>query len=415
MGTSVGVGCSLHKNPVDAGKEAALKALQQGNITKPDFVFVFATVGYNQQLLIQTIRETTFGAPLSGCSGEGVIAQGMVAETNFGVCVMAIASDELSFANVCVKEIAQGVDLAGERLAAEIRPLLAQDSIACFLFVDGLVFDFDPFREAFEKSLKYPGHLPLFGGLAADNWSVRKTYQYHDDEVFSRGISCVLMSGNGGVAWGINHGCVPIGTKRTITRSKGNIIYEIDGIPALEALKEYIEEDSEGQWNKMMLNLCLGFKTPEHLKGHYEEFIVRYMMDKDDREGYVTIQSDVKDGAEFWFVRRDKELIRNGLQAISRQIREKIGNRKPQFVLQFECMGRGKAVFREQEKIELQRSLQADTGPDLPWIGFYSYGEIGPISTYNCIHNFTSVVAAVYHNGQAAEVALVGDELAGFP
>ena len=396
MGTSVGVGYSLHKNPVDAGKEAALKALQQGNMARPDFVFVFATIGYNQQVLIQTVREATSRAPLSGCSGEGIITQGMVAETNFGVCVMAIASDELRFNNVRVKEIGSGVDQAGRGLAAELQPLLAADSIAGFLFVDGLVFDFDPFREAFEKSLSRETPLPLFGGLAADNWAARKTYQYHDDEVFSQGISCVLVSGQGKVSWGVSHGCVPIGTKRTITRSKGNIIYEIDGVPALEALKDYVEEGSESQWNKMTLNLCLGFKTPEHIKKEYGECFVRYMMDKNDREGYVTIQSDVTDGTELWIVRRDKDLIREGLRDISRQIREKGGTGKPKFVLQFECMGRGKVVFREQEKGELLQSLQEDIGADLPWIGFYTYGEIGPISSYNCIHNFTAIVAAVY-------------------
>ena len=154
MGTSVGVGYSVHRNPEEAGKEAALKALERKGPGKPDFVFVFATVGYNQQVLIRTIRETTSGAPLSGCSGEGIITQGMVAETNFGVCVMAISSDELRFDNVRVKEIAREADLAGERLAAELKPLLTADSIACFLFIDGLVFDFDPFRAAFEKSLQ---------------------------------------------------------------------------------------------------------------------------------------------------------------------------------------------------------------------------------------------------------------------
>ena len=396
MGTSVGVGFSLHKNPAEAGKEAALQALQQGGMEKPDFVFAFATVGYNQQVLLQAIREATSRAPLSGCSGEGIITQGMVAETNFGVCVMAIASDELRFANVRVKEITREFRLAGERLAAEIRPLLAPDSIACFLFVDGLVFDFDPFREAFEKSLQHDRPLPLLGGLAADNWATRKTFQYHDDEIFSRGISCVLMSGAGNVAWGVNHGCVPIGVKRTITRSKGNIIYEIDGIPALDALKEYIEEEPDTQWNKMMLNLCLGFKTEQHIKEGYGEFFVRYMMDKNDQEGYVTIQSDVKDGTDFWIVRRDKELIRDGLQVISRQIRETLGERKPKFVLHFECVGRGKVVFREHEKLALIKTLQREIGSDIPWIGFYTYGEIAPVSSYNCIHNFTAVVAVVY-------------------
>ena len=396
MGTSVGVGFSLQKNPVDAGKEAAIQAMQQGGISKPDFVFVFATIGYNQQVLIQTIREATKGAPLSGCSGEGIITQGMVAETNFGVCVMAITSDELRFSNVRVKEIATGVEQAGGGLATELQPLLAHDNIACFLFVDGLIFDFDPFRAAFEKTLQRETPLPLFGGLAADNWATRETFQYHNDEVFSKGLSCVLLSGRGQVAWGVSHGCVPIGTKRTITRSKGNIIYEIDGMPALEALKDYVEEGSESQWNKMTLNLCLGFKTPEHLKKEYGEFIVRYMMDKDDQEGSVTIQSDVTDGTELWIVRRDKDLIREGMQTISHQIKDMTGKEKPKLVMQFECMGRGKVVFREQEKIDLLRSLQEEVGADLPWIGFYSYAEIGPVSGYNCIHNFTSVLLAVY-------------------
>jgi hypothetical protein len=396
MGTSVGVGYSLHRNPADAGKEAALKALQQGNIAKPDLVLVFATIGYDQQVLIRTIRESTSGAPLSGCSGEGIITQGLVAETNFGVCVMAIASDEIRFSNVCVKDLGLGAGPAGERLAAELRPLLAQDSSACFLFIDGLVFDFDPFREAFEKYLDREKPLPLFGGLAADNWAARKTYQYHNDETFSQGISCVLMSGAVNVAWGVNHGCVPIGTRRTITRSKSNVIYRIDGMPALDALKEYVEEGSESQWNKLTLNLCLGFKTPEHIERDYGEFFVRYIMDKNDREGYVTIQSDVEEGSELWIVRRDKELIREGLQSISRQIRARLGDNKPKFVLQFECMGRGKVLFRDQEKVELLRLLQEDIGTDLPWIGFYTYGEIGPISGYNCIHNFTAVVVVVY-------------------
>lgn len=396
MGMSVGVGCSVHRNPEEAGKEASHKALAQKGAGRPDFVFAFATVGYNQRILIRTIREAMSGAPLSGCSGEGIITQGMAAETNFGVCVMAISSDELRFDNVRVMNIAQRAGPAGERLAAELKPLLAADSIACFLFVDGLVFDFDPFREEFEKTLQGK-QLPLFGGLAADNWTVKKTYQYHNDEVFSEGMSCVLMSGSGSIASGISHGCVPVGTRRTITRSKGNIIYEIDGLPALEALKDYTEEDWRTQWNKLSLNLCLGFRTPEPMREEYGEFVVRYMVGKDDREGYVIIQSDVRPGTEFWMVRRDKELIRNGLQTISRQIKEKkSGGRTPGFVMQFECMGRGKVVFREQEKIELISSLQKDIGEDIPWIGFYTYGEIGPVAHYNCIHNFTAVVAAVY-------------------
>lgn len=396
MGTSAGVGYSVHRNSAEAGKEAALKALERSGLAKPDFVFVFATVGYNQQMLISSVRQATSHAPLCGCSGEGIITQETVTESNFAVCVMVIASDELRFTTASVKDIGPQADSAGARLATQLNPLLSSDSIACFIMADGLQFNFDPFLAAFEGALAHDSRLPVFGGLAADNWASSRTYQYHDDEVFSGGISCALMSGSADIAWGVNHGCVPVGTKRTITRSKGNIIYEIDGVPALEALKDYFEEDWESQWNKVSLNLCLGFKTPERIRNGYEEYMIRYMMGKNDQEGYVTIQSDVAEGTELWLVRRDKELITSGLKSISRQIKETLAGRKPKFILQFECVGRGKVVFRESEKVELISSLQRDIDPDTPWIGFYSYGEIGPIESYNCFHNYTSVVAAVY-------------------
>jgi hypothetical protein len=396
MGTLAGVGYSIHRNPAEAGKEAALTALAQGGLAKPDFVFVFATVGYDQQLLIRSIREATSNAPLSGCSGEGIITQEMLNETNFAVAVMVISSDELRFNHACVKEIGRSADIAGESLAGQINSFLTADAIACFLMPDGLTFNFDPFLTAFEAGLKGDTRLPIFGGLASDNWESKMTYQYHDDEVFSGGISCVLMSGKGDIAWGVNHGCVPLGSKRTITRSRGNIIYEIDGVPALEVLQEYMEADLVGQWNKLSLNLCLGFKTPEHIRQGYEEYIIRYMVGKNDEEGSVTIQSEVTDGTELWIVRRDKELITDGLQAIAGQIKDKTGARKPKFVLQFECMGRGKVVFRDSEKIALIGSLQQEIGADIPWIGFYTYGEIGPVIGYNFFHNFTAVIAAVY-------------------
>ena len=160
--------------------------------------------------------------------------------------------------------------------------------------------------------------------------------------------------------------------------------------------KEYVEADWKEQWNKVSLNLCLGFKTPEPIRKEYGDYVVRYMMGKNDREGSVTIQSDVNDGTEFWLVGRDKELIRNGIEVISHQIYQKAGDSRPKFIMQFECMGRGRVVFREQERADLIRSLQEQVGTDIPWIGFYTYGEIGPVSGYNCIHNFTAVVTAVF-------------------
>ena len=48
MATKAGVGMSYHHNPNVAGREAAQQALQKAGLSKPDFVFVFGSIGYDQ-------------------------------------------------------------------------------------------------------------------------------------------------------------------------------------------------------------------------------------------------------------------------------------------------------------------------------------------------------------------------------
>ena len=64
-------------------------------LSKPDFVFMFATVGYDQRSLLQAMREATGSAPLSGCSAGGTISGDDADESNYSVVVMAISSEEL--------------------------------------------------------------------------------------------------------------------------------------------------------------------------------------------------------------------------------------------------------------------------------------------------------------------------------
>jgi hypothetical protein len=59
MATRAGVGMSHHHNPSVAGREAAEQALRNAGISKPEFVFMFASVGYDQHSLLRAVRETT--------------------------------------------------------------------------------------------------------------------------------------------------------------------------------------------------------------------------------------------------------------------------------------------------------------------------------------------------------------------
>src|SRR5215217_7590986 len=99
MTTTAAVGMSRHHNPNVAGREAAEQALLKADVDEPDFVFMFASIGYDQPSLLRAVRETTGGAPLSSCSVEGTIAAEDADESNFSVVVTAISSDELLWHN----------------------------------------------------------------------------------------------------------------------------------------------------------------------------------------------------------------------------------------------------------------------------------------------------------------------------
>jgi hypothetical protein len=395
MGTLVGVGMSHHHNPKQAGKEAVEQAMRTGDIRTPDFVFMFASVGYNQQVLIDTVNQASGGAPLSGCSGEGIISLGEADESNFSVATMVIQSDELVFKNAYATSLKQNSGLCGEKIARDLITCINNETIGMFVFADGLTLNFDRFKNALEGNLKLDRFIPMFGGAAGDNWEMKRTYQYCNSRVISDGAVCTLMSGKAQITWLVSHGCVPIGAEHEITRCEGNTIYEIDSMPVLEVFKEYLDEEEINNWSRAVVNLCLGFKAPATMEG-YDEYLIRFMPTRDDAKGFITISTEAENGTKFWMTRRDQEKIANGMRNAASHIKEAIGDRRIKMVFHFDCAGRGKVVFRDQQKNQLLKELQEKVGSSIPWIGFYTYGEIGPVGTQNHFHNYTAIISAVY-------------------
>src|SRR5215207_8134734 len=246
------VGMRRHHNPNVAGREAAERALQKAGVSKPDFVFMFGSIGYDQRSLVQAVRETTGEAPLTGCSADGTIDGDDADESNFSVVVTALSSDDLLWHNGLATGLEADPRAVGTRVAKDLLPHLSTETIGLFVFPDG-VKDFvvptenlvDNFFGGLEENLPSERFLPLWGGGANANFNMASPpYQYCDDEIVSDGVSYALLSGNARASWAISHCLIPIGGERKVTRSQGNVIYEIDGKPALEVLKEYLPEDA---------------------------------------------------------------------------------------------------------------------------------------------------------------------------
>ena len=398
MATRAGVGMSRHHNPNLAGREAAEQALKKAGIVEPDFVFMFASIGYDQRSLLRTVREATGGVPLTGCSAEGTINGEEADESGFSVVVTTISSDDLQWTNGIARRLEDDARAVGQQVAQDLLPHLSADTIGLFVFPDGLItLTLESFFAGLEENLSTLQFLPLWGGGAGNNLdTVGPTYQYCDDEVISGGISYALLSGKAQASWAISHGLVPIGGERIVTRSKGNVIYEIDDKPAVEVLKEYLPEQAlteERDWMRYAISLALCFRAPSHMKD--EEYVVRGVPALRMADGSIIVQTEVSEGTSVWFSSRDKEKMITGLDRMARQIKEQLGGEKPKLVFQFECLTRGKTMLREQEKLQILKRFRQYVDPEAPWAGFYTIGEIGPVEKHNDLHLFTSVVLAL--------------------
>src|SRR5215204_146887 len=374
MTTRAGVGMSRHHNPNIAGREAADQALQKAGVQRPDFVFVFASIGYDQHSLVRAVRESTGGAPLTGCSAEGTIDGVDADESNFSVVVTAISSDELLWTNGIVRGLVDDSRAVGEQVAQDLVPHLSADTIGLFVFPDGrLDFDvgtdnLDNFFAGLEENLPDERFLPLWGGGANDSFDMEGYYyQYCDSEVISGGVSYALLSGKAQAGWAISHGCIPIGGERKVTRSQGHVIYEIDGKPAVEVLKEYLPEGTltdDRDWWRYAISLALCFRAPSYMKD--EEYVVRGMPSVSMADGSITVQTEVPEGTSVWLSSRDKEKVSTGFDRMAAQIKEQLGGERPKLVFQFECATRGKMMFREQEKLKILEHFRQSLDPDAP-------------------------------------------------
>jgi hypothetical protein len=398
MATKAGVGMSRHHNPNVAGREAAEQALKKAGVAnKPDFVFMFASTGYDQHSVLRAVRETTGGAPLTGCSAEGTINGEDADESGFSVVVTAISSEELRWTNGIATGLSADSRAVGKRLAQELVPHLSADTIGLFVFPDGRIDILNNFFAGLEGNLPSERFLPLWGGGAGNFFNLRQPpYQYCDDEVISDGVSYALLSGRARASWAISHCLIPIGGERIVTRSQGNVIYEIDGKPAAEVLKEYLPENAltdERDWMRYAVSLALCFRAPSYIKD--EEYVVLGAPSVNLSDGSITVQTEVQEGTSVWFSSRDKEKLATGLDRMARKIKDQLEGDQPKIVFQFECATRGKMMLRDQEKLQFLRQLRQSIDPTVPWAGFYTWGEIGTVEEHNDRHLYTSVVLAL--------------------
>jgi small ligand-binding sensory domain FIST len=318
-----------------------------------------------------------------GCSGGGVIGGGEEIERAPGVTLVAARLPDVHLTTFHVTDPLPDLDgppdawerLVGMRLQEEPQFVLLADpfSVRAEALLAGLDY-------AFPSS-------PKIGGLASGATSPGLNALFLDDEVFTDGAVGVALSGNVVVDTLVAQGCRPVGELMRVTRCEGNILYELDGRPAFEAVQELFATLDEYDRRLAGTALFVGVLMDEFREEpRVGDFLIRNLIGADPRRGVLAVGEYLQEGMRVRFHLRDADTSAEDLHTMLKGY-EKTSPETLSGALLFSCLGRGEGLYGLPN---FDTGVFREHLGDVPVGGFFCNGEIGPVRGNTFLHGYTS-------------------------
>jgi hypothetical protein len=264
-----------------------------------------------------------------------------------------------------------------------INELTATDLQHAFALSDGLSVN----GSDFASGLNLAG-IPVTGGLAGDGTRFASTWVMADGPATQNRIAVIGFYGAIEVKSGCAAGWREFGAERLVSRSSGNIVYEIDQQPALEIYAKYL--------GNMAADLpSSGLRFPLSIRANEKEkAVIRTLLAVDPIGQSLTFAGDVPQGHYCQLMKTDLDVLIDASGEAATVAKSDADGRQS-LCLVVSCVGR-RLVLGQLTEEELD-ILQAILGPDAAISGFYSYGELAPFSNIaKCeLHNQTMTVTTL--------------------
>lgn len=236
---------------------------------------------------------------------------------------------------------------------------------------------------------KIEDSISITGGMCGDDARFEKTIASYKENPKEGEVILIGFYGETlEISFASFGGWIPFGPERIITKSEGNILYEIDGQPALNLYKNYLgEKANELPQASLLYPLNV---TPEGKK----EPVVRTILGIDNENQSMILAGDVPKGSFVQLMMASVDGIADGaLKAAEIAMKER--KELPQVAILVSCIGR-KLVMNQRVEEEIEQ-VQEIIGNDVAVTGFYSYGEMAPFNgETSCeLHNQTMTLTLI--------------------
>ena len=334
------------------------------------------------------LREMFPKAHIVGCSTGGQIRNNDVIDDEIAAVALSFEATNIRLA--C--ETATSAEHSRACGNAIGRSLAAPDLAGIFVLSDGLNINGSELVAGITGVVGE--RVPVTGGLAGDGAQFKETLVGADCPPRNHTVAAIGFYGS---AIRIGHGSAggwdEFGPRRRITKSAGNVLYALDGAPALDLYERYLgEEEAKG-----LPGTALLFPLRIYNPDRPDHDLVRTVLAVDREARSMTFAGDIPEGWVAQLMRGNFDRLAAGAGDAARQAAANIGQ-YPEgegVAVLVSCIGR--RLLMGQRTTEEVEAVGAEFGAHIPRLGFYSYGEISPHATSGVceLHNQTMTITAI--------------------
>jgi len=238
--------------------------------------------------------------------------------------------------------------------------------------------------------------FPFIGTSSPDKSALQKASVVFDETICAEAACGILLGGKLRFSLGVGQGWKPLGKIHRITKSHGNVAFEIDDKPAAKMYEEYFGRTILAL-RKDLQDISTLYPLGVYLEGRKEYLLRNIIFIESD--GSMVLRGDVPEGSGIRLMIGTKESCLKAAKEAAEQVKRGLTGQPPTFALVFSSASRYTLLGRDIYK-ELG-AIQEEVGPDTPLLGLYTYGEIAPLRAINYL-------GKTYFHNQSINILAIG-------
>jgi len=323
-------------------------------------------------------------ADIVSCSTAGEILDNKISEESISLTAISFESTRIVTKKVQISSTDETVAAGIEVLSG----LKKEDLVYVLVLSDGQIVNGSELVKCLGENLG--DDVIVTGGFAGDGPNFGTTLVGLNEAPGNGNIVGIGFYGkNLKVGHAARGGWDPFGPERVITKSKNNILYELDDHSVLDLYKKYLGDLAADLPGSALL-FPLGIKLSEE-----SEPLVRTVLGVNEDDQSMIFAGGMPEGATVRMMRSNFDRLVDASSAAAHSTMEDFGSFNPDLAIVISCAGR-KFVLQERVEEEIDK-VRDVLGNNTVISGFYAYGEISPVvkSTKCELHNQTMTITTL--------------------